>query len=109
VEFFELSGTREVLCKLPSSLLAFKFEKLEPTSRCMYNILLVEFTKVGEIHVFLVDLLKQSNAKVLCMETEKTRLSKKPIRLRFNMEDQRVVALETQDAITTSECEEVGA
>jgi hypothetical protein len=31
---------------------------------------LVEFTKVGEIHIFLVDLLKLSNAKVLHMETK---------------------------------------
>jgi hypothetical protein len=53
----------------------------------MYGILPMEFTKVGEIHVFLVDLLKQSNTKVLHMETEKTRLSEKLIRLQFNMED----------------------
>jgi len=39
VELFELSGTREVLCKLPNSLLAFKFEELEPTCKCLYGIL----------------------------------------------------------------------
>jgi hypothetical protein len=47
----------------------------------MYGILHVEFMKVGEIHVFLVDLLKWSNTKVLCMETKETKLFEKPIGL----------------------------
>jgi len=81
VEFFELSGVREVSHKLPSSLPALKLGELEPIGKCPNGILHVEFTKVCEIHVFLVDLLKWSNTKVLHMETKKTRLSKKFIRL----------------------------
>ncbi len=42
MELFELSGVREVLCKLLSSLPTFKLEEPKPTSRCMYGILLVK-------------------------------------------------------------------
>ncbi len=87
MELSKLNGVREVLCKLLSSLPTFKLEEPKPIGRCMYGILLVKFMKVGEIHVFLVDLLKWSNANVLHMEIEKTRLPKKFIRLQFNMED----------------------
>jgi hypothetical protein len=51
--------------------LALKLEEPKPISKCMYGISHVEFTKVEEIHVFLVDSLKWLNAKVLCMETQK--------------------------------------
>jgi hypothetical protein len=81
VELFELIGVREVSHKLPSSLPALKLGEPEPIGKCPYGILHVEFTKVGKIHVFLVDLVKWSNTKVLHMETKKTRLSKKLIRL----------------------------
>jgi hypothetical protein len=88
VELFEFSGAGEVSCKLLNSLPIFKFEKPKPINICMYGILHVEFMKVGKIHVFSVDLLKRSNAKVLHMETDKTKLSKKLIGFQFNMEDQ---------------------
>ncbi len=52
MELFEFSEAGEVSRKLPNSLPTFKFEKPEPISICMYGILHVEFTKVGEIHVF---------------------------------------------------------
>ncbi len=55
MELSKLGGVREVLCKLLSSLPTFKLEEPKPTGRCMYGILFVKFTKVGEIHVFLVD------------------------------------------------------
>jgi hypothetical protein len=81
VELYELNGVGEVSHKLPSNLLALKLEKLELTNRCPYGTLLMEFRKVGKIHVFLVDLLKQSNTKVLRMEIEKPKLSGKFIGL----------------------------
>ncbi len=58
MELSTLSGAREVSRKLPSSLPTLKLEKPKPTSKCPYGILPMEFTKVGKIHVFLVDLLK---------------------------------------------------
>ncbi len=71
-----------VMCKLHGNLLALNLEKLEPISRsCPYGISLVEFTKVGKILFFFVDFLKWSNEKVLHMETKKTKLPKKLIRL----------------------------
>ncbi len=63
--------------------LALKLEELKPTSKCMYGISQVEFTKVNKIHVFLVDLLKR-----FCVwRPKKTKLSNKLIGLRFNMEN----------------------
>lgn len=79
MQFSEFSGDREVshkldvnlMHKLPSSLSCTQTWKPKPTSKCMYGISQVEFTKVNDIHVYLVDLLKWFNAKVLCMETQK--------------------------------------
>jgi hypothetical protein len=90
MKFFDLSGTKEVshkldinvILKLPTYiLLTINDEKPKPTGLCPYGILPIEFTKVGKLHVFLGDLLKWSNAKVLCMEIERSRLFEKIIRL----------------------------
>jgi len=58
VELFDFNGAREVSHKLPSSLHALKLKEPKPTGKCMYGILPMEFTKVGKIHVFSIDLLK---------------------------------------------------
>jgi hypothetical protein len=58
MELSKLNGAEEVSHKLPSSILALKFEEPKLTNKCSYGILPTEFTKVGKIHVFLADLLK---------------------------------------------------
>jgi hypothetical protein len=40
----------------------------------MYGVSQMEFKKVDEIHVFLFDLMKRFNAKILCMETQKNQV-----------------------------------
>jgi hypothetical protein len=63
MELFDLRGAREVLHKLDinvtrkllvDTLLALNNEEPKPIGKCMYGILPIELTKVGELHFFLV-------------------------------------------------------
>jgi hypothetical protein len=70
----------------------FKNGKIEPISKCAYDISNLELTKVNKIQVFfLVIYIKLSNVN---MEVERTKLSKKLVGHQFNLEDQYVTTLE---------------
>jgi len=65
----------------------------------------VEITKVIELHDLSGQVHKSAMLKVLHLEAEKAKLSKKLIGLKFNMEHLKLVALEVYDFITNYEWE----
>ncbi len=64
----------------------------------------MEVTKVIKLHDLLGQLHKTAMLKVLHLEVEKAKLSKKLIGLKFNMEYLKLIALEAYDFMINYEC-----
>jgi hypothetical protein len=63
-------------------------------AKCPFGVSTSEILLVGDMHVFLCNLLTIAQTKVSCLEAEKVKLNKKLIGLQFNMDDRKVAAIE---------------
>jgi len=69
---------------------------------CPYDILPSEIKRVADFHVLLCELDKCACAKINDAKTKNKKLEETLIGFRFAMENQKVVAMEVQDFITTT-------
>ncbi len=73
---------------------------------CPYCVLDTSTSKVIKVHDLMHKLLQQCNKKILHLEVEKSKLSKKLIKLKFPMEDRKATALDAKNSITLNEHEQ---
>jgi hypothetical protein len=69
--------------------------KIKSTT-CPYGVPLAEIARVHDLVCFLSDLFKGLEHKIVILEGEAKKLSKKLISLKYNMDDCKVVATEAQ-------------
>lgn len=65
----------------------------------------IELSNVEALQSLLHDFLKDANQKMKSLEAKKSKLVKKLIGLRFNMEDCKLTTLEVQKTFNVATCE----